>query len=324
MKYNKKFIWLVFTMIGSIYAQDNIINEIAQGGKFIVRDVEQNEAMVIEDGNVGFSGTLRLGVLPKGDISNSIVVWDPDDKLFKLQDQSLRTGLTNNFKDDGRYTLGRDGLADDNTTAISTSVQGTATVSWNKFSTDYGYIQLGPANKYFAHIYTDQKRFIFNKPIYSMDGSFASYNNSNLTLRNNGSARLTILNSNGNVGIGTTNPNAKLEVAGQVKIRGGSPGAGKVLTSDATGLATWQTPAAGGGISLWTESGSNLYRTTGNVGIGTSNPSAKLDVNGSAIIGNNSSSSFLNVGDNYFSKVANSLNPGVYVFKNGLTAYGMK
>lgn len=44
----------------------------------------------------------------------------------------------------------------------------------------------------------------------------------------------------GNAGIGTTNPSAKLEVAGQVKITGGSPAAGKVLTSDAGGLATWE------------------------------------------------------------------------------------
>lgn len=51
--------------------------------------------------------------------------------------------------------------------------------------------------------------------------------------------RLKIL-ANGNVGIGTDSPDTKLEVAGQVKITGGSPGAGKVLTSDATGLATWQ------------------------------------------------------------------------------------
>jgi len=46
----------------------------------------------------------------------------------------------------------------------------------------------------------------------------------------------------GNVGIGTTEPTAKLEVAGQIKITGGSPGAGKVLTTDADGLASWQTP----------------------------------------------------------------------------------
>jgi hypothetical protein len=49
----------------------------------------------------------------------------------------------------------------------------------------------------------------------------------------------------GNVGIGTGSPGAKLDVAGQVKITGGTPGSGKVLTSDSSGLATWQ-PARGG------------------------------------------------------------------------------
>jgi hypothetical protein len=48
-----------------------------------------------------------------------------------------------------------------------------------------------------------------------------------------------------NVGIGTTTPGVKLEVAGQVKITGGTPGANKVLTSDANGLATWETIASG-------------------------------------------------------------------------------
>ena len=75
------------------------------------------------------------------------------------------------------------------------------------------------------------------------------------------------LTSGGNVGIGTLTPGAKLDVAGQVKITGGVPGLGKVLTSDASGLASWETIANDGD---WTISGSNMSSAvSGNVGIGT-------------------------------------------------------
>jgi uncharacterized protein (TIGR02145 family) len=45
-----------------------------------------------------------------------------------------------------------------------------------------------------------------------------------------------------NVGIGTTSPNARLDVNGTLKLADGTQGAGKILTSDATGLASWQPP----------------------------------------------------------------------------------
>ena len=48
---------------------------------------------------------------------------------------------------------------------------------------------------------------------------------------------------NNNIGIGNNNPTAKLDVAGTIKISDGTQGAGKVLTSDANGLANWATPA---------------------------------------------------------------------------------
>ena len=56
---------------------------------------------------------------------------------------------------------------------------------------------------------------------------------------------LVLQSRGGKVGIGTVAPGAALEVAGQVKITGGTPGAGKVLTSDASGLASWTTPSTG-------------------------------------------------------------------------------
>jgi hypothetical protein len=50
--------------------------------------------------------------------------------------------------------------------------------------------------------------------------------------------------ANGNVGIGTVAPTQKLDVNGQLRIRGGNPAAGSVLTSDADGVASWQAPSA--------------------------------------------------------------------------------
>jgi hypothetical protein len=112
----------------------------------------------------------------------------------------------------------------------------------------------------------------------------------------NGTTR-AIIRNNGDVGIGTTSPGAKLEIAGQVKITGGSPGTGKVLTSiDAAGLANWQTVSSGlpsgtAGQTLrhngtsWIADDA-LYNNGTNVGIGTTTPAAKLEVRGTTLVSN--------------------------------------
>lgn len=48
------------------------------------------------------------------------------------------------------------------------------------------------------------------------------------------------IKGNGNVGIGTSTPGAKLEVNGKLKITDGTQAANSVLTSDANGLASWK------------------------------------------------------------------------------------
>jgi len=116
--------------------------------------------------------------------------------------------------------------------------------------------------------------------------------NTDLVFGTNSATRIRIKND-GNVGIGTDTPGAKLDVAGAIKITDGSQGAGKILTSDANGLATWTTPAttnladgtAVGNTPYWNgtawENNSNtIFNDNTNVGIGTATPGAKLDVAG--------------------------------------------
>ncbi|MFC1552291.1 hypothetical protein ACFL6P_06955 [Candidatus Latescibacterota bacterium] len=80
-----------------------------------------------------------------------------------------------------------------------------------------------------------------------------------------------VFKSSGAVGIRTLNPRHSLEVADTIY-----SSLGGFKFPDGT---VQSTAAAGeGGSSLWTPSGEDIYRETGKVGIGTTEPSAKLDV----------------------------------------------
>lgn len=139
-----------------------------------------------------------------------------------------------------------------------------------------GSLLLGSLDPSYCHIYTDRPTFAFNKIILSIPGDFGSYYQSNLVFKTgvsyynfNGNTRMTILNSNGNVGIGATNPSEKLEVAGNIK-------ATKFI-GDGSGL-TGIT-----GTSQWSTTGTTINYSNGNVLIGKTaqtNSAYKLDVAG--------------------------------------------
>jgi trimeric autotransporter adhesin len=82
------------------------------------------------------------------------------------------------------------------------------------------------------------------------------------TVKSNSGTNLFTIRGDGKVGIGTLSPDALLHLAGQIKITGGAPGLGKVLTSDANGLATWTAPSGGGTLDqAYDYSGAGAGRT---------------------------------------------------------------
>lgn len=199
---------------------------------------------------------------------------------------------------DNIYTNGRVGIDITNpqeTLHLNGSIRGNIGTGALRVKSSSGYLDLGSQNSSWAHIYTDRPGIIFNKPVYEVGGQFSSYSNSNLFMQTAGITRITALRSNGNVGISTTTPTAKLHTVGTVRFQNLPNGKRPtyLLGTDSSGNVMEYSPSViGGGVNcnfpnfLIKSSGfgsttcSQIYDNGINVGIGTTSPGNKLTVNG--------------------------------------------
>lgn len=152
-----------------------------------------------------------------------------------------------------------------------------------RIDSGYGYLDIGPKNAGYSHFYTDRPRYYFDREIQVNSGLIGSYDE-NLSLRTQGTTRLSILNSNGWVGIGTINP------ANVLHLNGNSGDFGLVFTNSANSAGqrgfriafdnsrlNFQRADDAGNFeaNLMT-----IDQDSGKVGIGTVSPATNLDVAG--------------------------------------------
>jgi hypothetical protein len=153
---------------------------------------------------------------------------------------------------------------------LNGTITGNSTEGALRVETNHGYLDLGPQNSVYTHLSTDRGKFLFNKPVFLQDGNLSSYGTNNLYFQTNATNRMTILNTNGYVGIGTSSPTALLDVNGAVKMTSLSLTNGQLSSYSTNNLY----------LRTNTTNRITILNSNGYVGIGTTAPATLLDVNG--------------------------------------------
>ena len=151
---------------------------------------------------------------------------------------SYAIGAGANSSATGAFAIGNQSIsASNNTLALGNEAQAT-----NNNATALGY----------QAIASNQNSIAIGPATTSVDNSIILGNTTNTTTDSYAATK---------VGIGTSNPSAKLHVNGTLRYVDGNEGNGKVMTSDANGNVSWQDASSGssGGLSVYGE----IYVGTG-------------------------------------------------------------
>lgn len=129
---------------------------------------------------------------------------------------------------------------------------------------------------------------------------------------------------NGDLGIGTHTPQEDFHVVGSILMDDGNQQAGYLPVSDANGVMVWTDPntITTSDDGDWTVNGTNIHnQNSGNVGIGTANPSDKLHIIGSSHFqGTTLFNGNINTNNQWISGDGGS--EGLYIADNGRVGVG--
>ena len=216
---------------------------------------------------------------------------------------ALRVDATNH-----RVGIGTDTPSE--TLHVNGSVRGNQSGAL-RVSTGTGYVDIGPKDTSYSHFYTDRNYFFFSKGLVVDSGTIGSYDET-LLFKTGSSIRMALNSSTGNVGVGTITPYDKLDVvsdstAGGLRLNNAYNGDGdshiRFLLNDFDKYVVGVDDSDSDKfkISAGSTLGTNdrlVIDSSGNVGIGVSSPTVKLDID-NAIIKLRDSSSAITGGDGY-------------------------